>query len=355
VLATILLGLVGLLLLLLGGLLDGLVVRSTAAIEAQRSDVLTFSSTSKVSFLRSRIDATVRAKVAAAAGVAKTGGLGVTQLGARVDDPQTKKLVSVAVFGYELAPRGVPASPPAAGEGYADSLLQEKGVKVGSTLYVGPARTAVKVTAFVGALPYSGQGSVWVTPATWRAVTAANRPDERLAEGTFQALVVRGSGGALALAAAIDQATAGATITSSVHDAAMAQPGVKQQQGTFNQIIAVTVVIAVAVVALFFALLTVERVSLYGVLKAIGAGSRTLFAGVVAQAVTVTLVASVVAVGLTLIAVAAGISRSIPFTLLPSRVVISISLMLVAAVFGCVFSLRRVLRVDPASAIGSGS
>ena len=47
-------------------------------------------------------------------------------------------------------------------------------------------------------------------------------------------------------------------------------PGVEQQRATFNQIIGVTVVIAVVVVALFFALLTVERTGLYGVLKAIG-------------------------------------------------------------------------------------
>ena len=51
----------------------------------------------------------------------------------------------------------------------------------------------------------------------------------------------------------------------------------------FNQIIGVTLVIAVVVVALFFALLTVERVGLYGMLKAIGARSRTLFGGVVAR------------------------------------------------------------------------
>ena len=52
----------------------------------------------------------------------------------------------------------------------------------------------------------------------------------------------------------------------------------------FNQIIGVTLVIAIVVVALFFALLTVERIGLYGMLKAIGARSRTLFGGVVVQA-----------------------------------------------------------------------
>ena len=69
---------------------------------------------------------------------------------------------------------------------------------------------------------------------------------------------------------------------------AAAIPGVEDQQSTFNQIIGVTVAIAAVVIALFFALLTVERAALYGVLKALGARSSTIFAGLIAQAVTIT-------------------------------------------------------------------
>jgi putative ABC transport system permease protein len=46
---------------------------------------------------------------------------------------------------------------------------------------------------------------------------------------------------------------------------------------------------------------------------------------------------------------------SIPLQVTASRIASSIALLLVAAVIGCSFSLRRVLRVDPASAIGTGS
>lgn len=351
--ATALLTLVALLLIFLGGLLDGLIRQSTAAIEAQRGDALVFSSTAEVSFVRSRIPADVRAKVDAAPGVTATGGLGVAQLGGRVDDPNRKTLAALAVFGYELAPSGVP-DPPAPGEGYADEVLKDDGVKVGSTIYVGPARAPLKVIGFVSDTPYSGQGTVWVAADTWRTLLEANRPGDRLGAGTFQALVVRGEGGTAALSAAVDAATGGATRTLGIEEAALAQPGVKEQKGTFNQIIGVTVLIAIVVVALFFALLTVERVGLYGVLKAVGAKSRTLFAGVVVQAVVVTLVASAIASALAIAAAATGATGALPFTLLPGRLVLSIVLLLVAAVLGCAFSLRRVLRVDPASAIGGG-
>lgn len=116
-----------------------------------------------------------------------------------------------------------------------------------------------------------------------------------------------------------------------------------------------TIAIAVVVIALFFALLTVERLGLYGVLKAIGARSRTLFAGLVAQAVVVTAIATVIAGGFALLLDAVIPPGSIPVDITPRRIVTSALLLLVAAIVGCAFSLRRVLRVDPASAIGTAT
>ena len=157
------------------------------------------------------------------------------------------------------------------------------------------------------------------------------------------------------LADDIDAATDGATSTLTVDEAVSALPGVEQQSSVFNQIIGVTVVVAVVVVALFFALLTVERTGLYGVLKAIGARSRTLIAGVIVQAVLVTLVACTLGATLAIaldLAIPAG---SIPFALTPARVIGSVAFLLLASVIGSAFSLRRVLRIDPAAAIGSAS
>jgi len=106
------------------------------------------------------------------------------------------------------------------------------------------------------------------------------------------------------------------------------------------------------VVALFFALLTVERSALYGVLKAIGARSRTIFAGLALQAVVVTAIAAVIAGVLVVVIDLLIPPGAIPLSISPNRIAGSIALMLFAAVIGSAFSLRRVLRVDPASALG---
>lgn len=354
--ATVILTLIASLLMLLGGLLDGLIDGATSSVAAQPGDVIVFSSTAEASFLRSRLTAEQRDRVEGLDGVEQVGGIGVAQLGARVPGNAPRDLADVAVFGYELAPDGVP-DPPAAGQAYADRSLEADGVEEGTTIEVGPSRTPIEVVGWVDGLAYSGQGALYTDADTWRQVVNENRPDAGVGDGVFQSLVVQVGAGEdpSSVAAAIDRDSDGATESLTLAEAVEAIPGVEQQRSTFNQIIGVTVLIAVIVVALFFALLTIERTALYGVLKAVGASSATLFAGVVAQAVVVTAVASTVGALLALTLDLVVPPGGIPYTLLPSRVISSVVFLLVAAVIGCAFSLRRVLRIDPASAIGSGS
>ncbi len=353
--ATVILTLIAILLMFLGGLLDGLIQSATGAVRAQDGDVIVYSETARTSFFRSRIPPDLRTEVESVPGVSEVGGLGVALLGGRVPGNGPRDLADLAVFGYEIPPEGV-GEPPAEGQAYADDTLESSGIEVGTEVLVGPARTPVEVIGFVSDTPFSGQGSLWAAPETWREVQNANRPDATVGPGVFQALVVRGDGvDPAVLADRIDEATGGATETLTVDEAVEALPGVEQQRSVFNQIIGVTIVVAVVVVALFFALLTVERTGLYGVLKAVGARSRTLFAGVVAQAAIVTLLAASVGA---LISVALDLAippGAIPFALTPARVVSSVAFLLLASVIGCTFSLRRVLRIDPASAIGSSS
>lgn len=355
--AAVILTLIAVLLMFLGSLLDGLVRLSTGALRAQDGDALVYSADAQASFARSRIDPELRDRIEAVEGVSATGGIGLLQLGARVPDNDPRDLAGVALFGVEIPPRGVPEVP-AEGEAWADEVLRADGVETGTELLLGPARTPVVVIGFVSDTAFSGQGGLWVAPETWRTVLDENRPDARLADGVFQALLVRAddSGAdASAIAADIDAATDGATRSFTITDAVSAIPGVEEQEGTFNQIIGVTIAIAAVVVALFFALLTVERTGLYGVMKALGARSSTIFAGVVVQAVVVTLVAAAIAGALALALDAVIPPGSIPLEVTAARILTSTLLLLIASIVGATISLRRILRVDPASAIGSAS
>jgi putative ABC transport system permease protein len=346
--ATVVLTFLSLLLLFLGGLLDGLYLGSTGAVRAQNADAIVYSADARDSFLRSRIDDELRNEVTAAPGVDAVGGLGLVLLGASV--PGQDDLVDVAVAGYELPPSGVPA-PPAPGSGWADSRLEAFGVDNGDVLLVGPAQTPITVVGFVDDTNFLLQGAIWVDLPTWRLTQNANRPDAFVGDNVVQALVVQGSGD---LPSAIDDATAGATASLTRDDAVLALPGVKEQRATFNQIIYSTLFVVLAIVGLFFSLLTIERTGLYGVLKAIGASTRRLFTGVVKQAIMVALIAfalgSIIVLLLSLV-----LPAELPLQLTVSRFVFTAIGLVVAAIVGSAISLRRVTRIDPASAIGSAT
>src|SRR3546814_8219529 len=121
----------------LGGLLDGLTAGSTGALRAQSGDLLVFSSTSQDSLVRSRLGPDARSAVEGVDGVAQVGGLGSVQLGARLDDRGPRDLVPTVLFGYELAPRGLPDESPAAGEVYADESDRES-TRLNSSHYCAP-------------------------------------------------------------------------------------------------------------------------------------------------------------------------------------------------------------------------
>jgi putative ABC transport system permease protein len=341
--ATAILTLIALLLMFLGGLLDGLINSATEGVSAQRGSHIVFSAKSRLSFPSSRLSDSQRALVAGWTGADEVAGIGVAQFGARLPNAGPRDLVSVALFGYELAPKGVPELPPVDGEVYADDILREDGVEQGMTLLIGPARVPVKVVGFVSDVNYLSQGTLWGSLSTWRAVQNANRPDDPVAPDIVQAFVVRATG-------MWDDDPPNMTILT-VDEAVGALPGVNEQRATFGQIIGVTLVIAIVVVGLFFALITVERIGLYGILKAIGARSRTLFAGVLLQALMLTLIASAIAGTIAIVLDRVIPAGSIPFDLSPNRLLTSIGFLLFAAVIGSAFSLRRVLKVDPASAI----
>ena len=349
--ATIVLTLLVVLLLFLGALLDGLFLGSTGAIRAQRASVIVYSADANDSLVRSRVDPDVRATVVSVPGVDAVGGLGLALAGATV--PGRTEIANVAVIGYEQPPSGVPAPPPE-GEAWADRRLAASGVEVGATIGVGPQRVPLRIRGWVDDTNFLLQGALWVAPATWREVLASSRPDARVPDDTFAALVVRGEGSPSRLAARIDAATGGATKTLTKDDAVLSLPGTRQQKSTFNGIISVTFVVVALVVALFFALLTLERTPIYGVLKALGGSTRTLFVGLLVQA-TVVAVVAFVAGGLVTIGLTAVLPAEIPVQLEPARAVSTLAGVLITAVLGGAVSLRRIARVDPATAIGTGT
>ena len=341
--------LIVLLLLVLGGILDALVQSSTGLLKAQSAPLIVYSTDSKGSLDRSRVTGSERDAIAKVPGVHEATGLGLALVAGHVEG--RTEPADVAVFGYQAPNRKVPA-PPGPGEGYADRSLADDGVSIGGTIELGTARIPVRVVGWVSDTDYNLQKGLWVDAATWRRTLNANIPDAAVAPGTFQAVLVTPEEGMTPerLASQIEGAVPTVTVLT-ITEAIALVPGVSEQNSVFSAIIGVTFAVAGIVVALFFALLTIERVGLLGILKAIGASSKTLAAGLTLQAVVIAVGAmvlgSILAIGLSQV-----IPAAVPLTLSVGRFAFTAVGLVVMALIGSAVSFRRIVRIDPAAAVG---
>jgi putative ABC transport system permease protein len=302
----------------------------------------------------------------------------------RVEGRSESESVGLAVMASDQ-----PMGPvlPQPGEALVDTTLRgQQGIEEGATLLIGPFRVPVTIVGFTSNTDLWLLGGVVVDKGTWLEAfgqsSSGTEPAEATAEdatssttapagssGTApssgtgqegstpatrasQALFVSLEHGADAgqVAQAIDQATDGETETLTRRGAVDAMPGVREQAVIFGYIRLVTLAVALVVVGLFLSFLTLERTPLYAVLKAVGASSRQLFFGVIGQAMMMTALAVVLALVLTW-----GLNKvplGLPTELRMERVVETMMALGMTSVLGSIVSLRRVVAIDPASAIG---
>ncbi len=335
------------LLVVLGGFLDGLELNSTGPYRAHEGRLLVFSDGSELLIQRSKVDAGQAEQLTSSDGVAAVGALNQIESTAGAGQGE---IVDIVLFGYDLPTDAIPSPPVDGGVIVDEALADRNDVAVGDTLLIGAESEPVAVAGIVGDLS-QGSPTVWLSTQRWREIVQSGNPAALPPEGTDQALVVEPSAGTEIsdLAASLGGLDGIAVVTPD--EAIKALPVVQQQSSTFEGIIGVTFVVTLLVVALFFTLITLERVHLYAVLKALGARTGNLMAGISAQAVGVSLVALILGLGLSLAFVGL-LPADLPVRLVPARLLQTAVGVVMSALLGSLFTLRRVLHVDPAEAIG---
>ncbi|MCY9807384.1 ABC transporter permease [Lentilactobacillus senioris] len=128
-------------------------------------------------------------------------------------------------------------------------------------------------------------------------------------------------------------------------------PGYSAQNSTFSLMIGALFIIVLFIVGIFMYILTVQKISVYGIMRAQGISSRILVNSIVAQA----LILGIVGIGLGLIA------NQLTVLILPAAMPYANNGLLVGGfsvgllamvILGSIFSIRQILKIDPISAIG---
>lgn len=345
------------LVVVLNALADGLYYGSTGAIRRSGADLYVFSKDGRKQLARSSLPASAAAAVAGVPGVAQVGQVGVLQ-GAGQAPTGT---IDVAVIGYVPGRPGGPSRSvagrlPLADEPFtavADTSLRDEGVGLGDQITFAGSTKPITIVGFTSDSRYELQPTLWTTIDTWRSVRNEARPEFAGRQDDVQAIAVALDGGSPPerTAAAIDAALGSTTQTITRDAAVLALPGVEQQKSTFDQIIGTTYAVAAIVIALFFALITLEKRTQLAVLKAVGASSRYLATGILVQSVIISIVG--LAVGIVLSrALEVVLPSTVPVTFRTATTLTVAVGTLVTGILGAAFSFRRVARIDPATALG---
>lgn len=254
--------------------------------------------------------------------------------------------LSAVVIGVDpsgfLAPRataGVSLEPGTTGA-VIDRSFQENGVKLGDTLTLKPGGDTLRVIGFTQDARLNHQPVVFVTLDRWQALNprmgntvsaVALKTDaptaDRLAQGQGLEILTRAQ-------------------------SLQVLPGYKEEQGSLTMIQVFLVVVAAFVMAVFFYVLTLQKTPQFGLLKAIGASTRTLAGSLVTQMLLLTTVAVALAALVTLGLVTL-LPAGIPFALTPLTLLAASALLIGVAALSSLLSLRAVARVDPLIAIGT--
>jgi hemin transport system permease protein len=345
------LSLIVFLVLVLGALGDGLFFGGTGAIRSSTATAYAFSADAQGSLIRSRLPLATESELESVSGVEQA-----TAIGALITTTSSVPGgADLVVMGYtpEADPAGVPSTVlegalpgPADPSGVAvDVTLADAGLGMGTTLEVGGVtRTVVGV---VDDASYQGLPTAWTSLDTYAEMRTAVRPE-------FAGQPVEPSVFGLILAdgATAEQVTPPAgTAVLSTEETYLSIPGTREQKSSLNAIIYASLAVAGLVVALFFALVVLEKRELFAALKALGASTARLGSGVVLQAVGATVTAVVIGATAAWI-VGQLLPTDIPFLFRPETLVVSAVLTVAAGVLGAVLSLRRISRIDPATALG---
>lgn len=239
--------------------------------------------------------------------------------------------------GSFLAPQTTEGAALKAGESGAvvDRTLQKGGVKLGDVLVLKPSGERLKVIGFTQQARLNHQPLVFVTLDKWHDLNPR----------------FGGNVNGLATQEASASALPSGLQAQSRKQALQSLQGYKEEQGSLTMVQVFLIAVSALVMAVFFYVMTLQKTAQFGLLKAIGAGMRTLAGSLVVQVLTLTVLAvalaAVAAFGLAQI-----IPAGVPFALSWTAVAQSGALLLLISLLGGLVSLRTIAKADPLQALG---
>ncbi|HII1244688.1 TPA: ABC transporter permease [Staphylococcus aureus] len=263
---------------------------------------------------------------------------------------QTGEIVSnghqkdnVLVFGVEKSSFLVPSlieghKATKDNEVLADETLKNKGFKIGDTLSLSQSDEKLHIVGFTESAKYNASPVIFTNDATIAKI------NPRLTGDKINAVVVRDTNWK-------DKKLNQELEAVSINDFIENLPGYKPQNLTLNFMISFLFVISATVIGIFLYVMTLQKTSLFGILKAQGFTNGYLANVVISQTLILALFGT--AFGLLLTGVTgAFLPDAVPVKFDVLTLLVFPIVLMIVSVLGSLFSILTIRKIDPLKAIG---
>ncbi len=263
---------------------------------------------------------------------------------------QTGEIVSnghqkdnVLVFGVEKSSFLVPSlieghKATKDNEVLADETLKNKGFKIGDTLTLSQSDEKLHIVGFTESAKYNASPVIFTNDATIAKI------NPRLTGDKINAVVVRDTNWK-------DKKLNQELEAVSINDFIENLPGYKPQNLTLNFMISFLFVISATVIGIFLYVMTLQKTSLFGILKAQGFTNGYLANVVISQTLILALFGT--AFGLLLTGVTgAFLPDAVPVKFDVLTLLVFAIVLMIVSVLGSLFSILTIRKIDPLKAIG---
>ncbi|HCU0597090.1 TPA: ABC transporter permease [Staphylococcus aureus] len=263
---------------------------------------------------------------------------------------QTGEIVSnghqkdnVLVFGVEKSSFLVPSlieghKATKDNEVLADETLKNKGFKIGDTLSLSQSDEKLHIVGFTESAKYNASPVIFTNDATIAKI------NPRLTGDKINAVVVCDTNWK-------DKKLNQELEAVSINDFIENLPGYKPQNLTLNFMISFLFVISATVIGIFLYVMTLQKTSLFGILKAQGFTNGYLANVVISQTLILALFGT--AFGLLLTGVTgAFLPDAVPVKFDVLTLLVFAIVLMIVSVLGSLFSILTIRKIDPLKAIG---
>lgn len=263
---------------------------------------------------------------------------------------QTGEIVSnghqkdnILVFGVEKSSFLVPSlieghKATKDNEVLADETLKNKGFKIGDTISLSQSDEKLHIVGFTESAKYNASPVIFTNDATIAKI------NPRLTGDKINAVVVRDSNWK-------DKKLNQELEAVSINDFIENLPGYKPQNLTLNFMISFLFVISATVIGIFLYVMTLQKTSLFGILKAQGFTNGYLANVVISQTLILALFGT--AFGLMLTGVTgAFLPDAVPVKFDVLTLLVFAIVLMIVSVLGSLFSILTIRKIDPLKAIG---